>query len=156
MSIIKPTTQSGVTPDTTDETISPFGAAIFAVAHAESKPRSPIVPASPPVQPASVPRNVLEVAAIPTASCPAAPAATHEGDSKEHSLSHELASRLGFPSALLLKYLAHRIAKSGKTHEGRRFIRVNLDHLTEVFPYLSRSCLADAVKTLPRDRSRPS
>ncbi len=60
-----------------------------------------------------------------------------------------LAVEHGLAAAVVMKYLAYCCSsKRAKEHDGRRWFRVNLDHLAEQLPYLSRSCLADTLQRL--------
>lgn len=74
---------------------------------------------------------------------------------KEHSLSNTVAGRLGRPAALLLKYLEFVIRKKGKEKDGHKWYRVTLDHLREVFPYLSRGCIEKTLKKLTAGQQSP-
>jgi len=74
---------------------------------------------------------------------------------KEHSLSNTVADRLGCPAALLLKYLDYVVGKRGKEKDGRRWYRVNLDHLAKRLPYLSRTCIEETLKRLTANDQAP-
>jgi hypothetical protein len=55
-----------------------------------------------------------------------------------------------------MKYFAHCCSSKRATErEGRRWFRVNLDHMAEKMPYLSRSCLADTLKKLSTGEDAP-
>lgn len=98
-------------------------------------------PVQRPRQPAATP--------VPTAKpIVARTTNTDPNRPKEHSLSNTVAGRLGCPAALLLKYLDFVISKRGKEKDGRRWCRVNLDHLVERMPYLSRTCIEETLKKL--------
>lgn len=54
-----------------------------------------------------------------------------------------------------MKYLAYCISESGVERDGHLWIRVNLDHMAEKIPCLSRSCLADTLKKLSTGATAP-
>ncbi|GEM_PF-2141448 len=109
----------------------------------------------------SKPTQVQERPKSPSAPVPAVqpdvakPANNAPDCPKEHSLSKTVADRLGCPAALLLRYLDYVIARKGKEKDGRRWYRVNLDHLAERLPYLSRSGIDKALKTLTTGENAP-
>ena len=74
---------------------------------------------------------------------------------KERSLPRTVAAEYGLAAAVVMKYLAHRIRTSGVERNGRRWLRVNLEHLAEIFPYFSRSCLADTLKKFSTGATAP-
>ena len=109
----------------------------------------------------SKPTPVQQRPQSPSAPVPAVkpdvakPANKDSNRPKEHQLSNTVAGRLGCPAALLLRYLDYVIATKGKEKDGRRWYRVNLDHLVEVYPYLSRSGIDKALKTLTTGENAP-
>lgn len=67
-----------------------------------------------------------------------------------------MAAEYGLAAAVVMKYLAHCCSSKRATErEGRRWFRVNLDHMAETMPYLSRSCLADTLKKLSTGEDAP-
>ena len=66
-----------------------------------------------------------------------------------------MAAEYGLAAAVVMKYLAHCIKKSGVERDGHRWFRVNLDHLAEIIPYFSRSCLADTLQRLSTGETAP-
>ena len=66
-----------------------------------------------------------------------------------------MAAEYGLAAAVVMKYLAYCISESGVERDGHLWIRVNLDHMAEKIPYLSRSCLADTLKKLSTGATAP-
>ncbi|MCP9773962.1 hypothetical protein KBY66_15340 [Synechococcus sp. Tobar12-5m-g] len=67
---------------------------------------------------------------------------------KPHSFSKTLADVHGISEAIVLKFLAHKTRKSSNVKDDKQWYYGSLDALTEKCPYLGRSTIDDAVKSL--------
>lgn len=141
--------------------INPWKAPLFG----SSQEISPALPVPPTTTSAPAPESRLtqqaSQAEVPS-PCPQAQPATPATNTpsarsrrSEHSLSRTVAAEYGLAAAVVMKYLAHCIKKSGVERDGHRWFRVNLDHLAEIIPYFSRSCLADTLQRLSTGETAP-
>src|SRR5256885_920572 len=75
-----------------------------------------------------------------------------EKDNKPHGFSKTVAQiknargdELGANAAILLRYLSFRVRKHGKNIDGKRWVRINLDHLAKQYSYMGRSTVDENV-----------
>ena len=78
-----------------------------------------------------------------------------EDESKTHGFSRTLAEiknakgeSLGYNAAIILRYLSAISRKYGRNIDGKRWVRVNLDHISEQYPYMGRSTVDDNITRL--------
>ena len=74
---------------------------------------------------------------------------------KTHSFSKRVAEhkigtkqKNGWAGALVLKFLSHLQRGHGKTIDGKKWVRINLDNLAAQYPYLGRSGVDKAIQRL--------
>jgi Fe2+ or Zn2+ uptake regulation protein len=79
-----------------------------------------------------------------TQSCPAAAESILQ---QRHSFT-DLAEEHSIPAAILLQYLAHKIAKSTKEIEGRKWHYETIESLAMRYPYLKPSTINDTLNAL--------
>ncbi len=68
-----------------------------------------------------------------------------------HSFSDSFARLHGVKEAIILKFLAHKVRKSKKLHDGKKWHYDTLDELAKRFPYMSRSTLHEVLKRMAKD-----
>ncbi len=73
-------------------------------------------------------------------------------ENKTHGFSKTLAEiknskgePLGYNAAIILRYLSAISRKYGSNIDGKRWVRVNLDHISEQYPYMGRSTVDDNI-----------
>jgi hypothetical protein len=73
---------------------------------------------------------------------------------KPHGFSKKVAEKkkdgkkLGYNAAIILRYLSYLYRKCGKDIGNKRWVRVNLDHISDQYSYMGRSTIDDAVQKL--------
>ena len=78
-------------------------------------------------------------------------------EGKTHGFSKTLAQvknkdgeQLGWNAAIILRYLSFMVRKYGTKLDGKKWVRINLDHISKQYPYLGRSTLDENVIRLKR------
>ncbi len=67
---------------------------------------------------------------------------------RPHSFSKTFAEQHGVTEAIVLKFLAYKTRRSGNCRDDKNWYYAPLDALIDKFPYLGRSTIDDAVKSL--------
>ncbi len=73
---------------------------------------------------------------------------TWKSKERNHSFNRDLANDHGIPAAILLKYLAYRVAKSHKVHEERQWHYESIADLARRYPYLSATSIHETLRRL--------
>ena len=76
-------------------------------------------------------------------------------EDKTHGFSKTLAQlknakgeSLGYNAAIILRYLSAISRKNGRNIDAKKWVRVNLDHISEQYPYMGRSTVDDNILRL--------
>src|SRR4051812_32739448 len=82
--------------------------------------------------------------------------ALESGKAPKHGFSKRVAAfkygvpekKLGYASAIVLRYLAYMVRTRGTLIHGKNWVRITLDHLASKFPYIGRSTVDEAILRL--------
>jgi hypothetical protein len=76
-------------------------------------------------------------------------------ENKRHGFSNTVAKlknkdgqALGGNAAIILRYVSYALRRYGKVVEGKKSVRVNLDHISRQYPYMGRSTVDENVRRL--------